>query len=63
MVNRPATEEPANDGFATVAPAATAQETAPEAEAAPAPGMKFCKHCGAQISESAVFCNKCGGQQ
>lgn len=63
MVNRPAKEEPANDGFATVAPAATAQETAPEAETAPAPGMKFCKHCGAQISESAVFCNKCGGQQ
>jgi len=44
----------------TVAPEAA---PAPEATAAPAPGMKFCKHCGAQISESAVFCNKCGGQQ
>ncbi len=58
MVNR------SSEDAAPAAPAQAAPE-APEAPAAPqpAPGMKFCKHCGAQISESAVFCNKCGGQQ
>ena len=50
-----------SEDAAPAAPVASAPE-APEAPQ-PAPGMKFCKHCGAQISESAVFCNKCGGQQ
>ena len=52
-----------SDDAAPAAPAQAAPE-APEAPAAPqpAPGMKFCKHCGAQISESAVFCNKCGAK-
>lgn len=29
---------------------------------APAPGMKFCSHCGAQIPADAVICTACGRQ-
>lgn len=45
------------------APAAAqaAPAAAPEVPAAQA--VRYCKHCGAPISESAMFCNKCGGQQ
>ena len=29
----------------------------------PAPGMKFCPSCGAQLAASATFCSKCGAKQ
>lgn len=63
---------------APMAPAAPAAPEAPETPAAPevpetpatpaapetpAPGMKFCKHCGAQIPQDVSFCTKCGNPQ
>jgi hypothetical protein len=31
--------------------------------AMPAPGMKFCPNCGAQLLASATFCSNCGAKQ